>query len=116
MVWKKMVKGMSLVPNQKDEPLDSPCEPCLHGKQTCKPIPTETHNRKQTILVRIFSDVCGKMQMPSWTRNNYFMTFIDDTSRILDIAFLKQKSEVLRHFKAFVERVERETEFKVKIL
>jgi transposase InsO family protein len=68
------------------------------------------------ILVCIFSDVCGKMQMPLQTGNNYFMTFIDDASRILDIAFLKQKSEVLRHFKAFVERVERETGFKVKIL
>jgi hypothetical protein len=49
------------------------------------------------------------MQMPSQTGNNYFMTFIDDTSWILNIAFLKQKSEVLRHFKAFVEQAERET-------
>jgi hypothetical protein len=31
------------------------------------------------------------------------VTFIDDISQILNIAFLKQKSEVLRHFKAFVE-------------
>jgi hypothetical protein len=103
MVRKEMVKGMSLVQNQKDEPTDSPCEPCLHGKQTRKPIPTETHDRKQMILVRIFSDVCGKMQTPLRTGNNYFVTFIDDASRILNIAFLKQKSEVLRHFKAFVE-------------
>jgi hypothetical protein len=43
------------------------------------------------------------MQTPSQAENSYFMIFIDDTSRVLDVAFLKQKSEELKHFKAFVE-------------
>jgi hypothetical protein len=31
------------------------------------------------------------------------VTLIDDASRILDVAFLKKESEVLKHFKAFIE-------------
>jgi Reverse transcriptase (RNA-dependent DNA polymerase)/Integrase core domain len=56
------------------------------------------------------------MQICSRTGYNYFVTFIDDTSRHVEVVFLKEKSEVLTHLKTFGERAEVSTGVKVKIL
>ena len=115
MVRKGLVKGMALTKDEKSK-TDQPCKPCLHGKQTRQPIAAETSDRKTTVLARVFSDICGKMQTRSCTRYEYFVTFIDDTSRLVNVAFLKEKSEVLHHFKVFVERVEVQTGKRVETL
>lgn len=115
MVRKGMAKGMVLVQDPKLSP-GRTCEPCLLGKQSRQPILKQTQDRKSSILERVFSDVCGKMQTHSRTGYNYFVTFIDDTSRHVEVAFLKEKSEVLTHLKTFVERAEVSTGVKVKIL
>ena len=115
MVRKGLVKGMAIVKETNASP-SQVCEPCLHGKQSRQPISKETANRKTTVLARIYSDVCGKMQVTSRTGYSYFATFIDDASRYLHVAFMKEKSEVLHHFKAFVERVEAETGARIQIL
>jgi hypothetical protein len=57
------------------------------------------------MLVHIHLDVCGKMQMKSHTKYEYFMTLIDNASQMLDLVFLKEKSKALNKFTAFVERV-----------
>ena len=106
MVRKGLVKGMALTKDKKSK-TDPPCEPCLHGKQTQQPIVAETSDRKTMVLAHVFSDVCGKMQTRSRTGYEYFVTFIDDASRLVNVAFLKEKSEVLHHFK--VEWVEVQT-------
>ena len=79
MVQKGLVKGMALTKDDRSR-TSQPCEPCLHGKQTRQLIAAETADRKTTVLARIFSDVCGKMQTQSRTGYEYFVTFIDDAS------------------------------------
>jgi hypothetical protein len=49
------------------------------------------------------------MQMRSRTGYYYFITFIDDASHIVNIDFLKEKSEALEKFITFVNWVEVET-------
>ena len=56
------------------------------------------------------------MQTHSHTGYNYFVTFIDDASWHIEVAFLKEKSEVLTHLKTFIERAEVSTCVKVEIL
>jgi hypothetical protein len=110
-----MMKGMAITKDERFE-FSQPCEPCLHGKQTRQPIATETTDRKMEILACIYSDVCGKMQTKSCTGYKYFVTFIEDASRLINLAFLKEKGEVLQHFKVFIEQAEVKTGKRVEVL
>jgi hypothetical protein len=56
------------------------------------------------------------MQTHSRTSYNYFVTFIDDALQHIEVEFLKEKSEVLTHFKTFIECAEVITGVKGKIL
>ena len=47
---------------------------------------------------------------------HYFVTFIDDYSRKIWVYFMKKKSEVFGHFKAFKAMVEKETGLQIKCL
>jgi hypothetical protein len=58
MVKNGMVKGMEI--NSKAA-LSTPCEPCLKGKQTHAEIYKTTDTCTNTVLGRVFSDVCGKL-------------------------------------------------------
>jgi transposase InsO family protein len=92
------------------------CEPCLKGKQTRAEIRKSTETRADTVLGRVFSDVCGPLPTRSHAGFSYFVTFIDDFSRRVHVVGLKEKSEVEHHLKAFITRVELETGFAVKVL
>jgi hypothetical protein len=45
----------------------------------------------------------------------YWVTFIDDATRLLSVALLKRKSEALTAFKQFKTTMEKQTDFKIKI-
>ena len=46
----------------------------------------------------------------------YFMIFFDDFTRMMWLAFLKEKSKALEKFKIFKNRVENESRFKIRNL
>ena len=46
--------------------------------------------------------------------SSYFLTFIDDFSRMCWVYFLKNKDEAFEFFKEFKEMVENESEYKIK--
>jgi hypothetical protein len=94
----------------------TPCEPCLKGKQTRSEIPKQSATRADTVLGRIHSDVCGPLPTQSHSGFRYFATFIDDKSRKVSVVGMREKSDLARHLKAFVARVELETGQKVRIL
>ena len=52
-------------------------------------------------LELVHSDLCGPMPTPSANENKYFMTFVDDYSRMCWIYCLKTKSEAFQTFKDF---------------
>lgn len=91
------------------------CKVCCLGKQHV--LPYEESTRQTTsILDLIHSDLCGPMESESFTKAKYFVTFIDDYSRLVFTYFLVNKSDAFEKFKEFKEYVENATGKKIKIL
>lgn len=81
------------------------CVSCLKGKQARQPFSSKG-TRASGMLDLVHSDLCGPMEVNSFSGARYFYTFIDDFSRKVFVYFLKNKElaeMVFQHFKAFVE-------------
>ncbi|CAL5395053.1 unnamed protein product [Camellia sinensis] len=69
----------SLIPFAKDTKLN-PCDSCLFGKQ--HRVAFHSSSRRQSeLLSRVYSDVCGLIEVKSLGGRKYFLTFIDDASQ-----------------------------------
>ena len=102
------------LPKFKVAKMHKVCEACQFGKQARKPFPRHVQESKKPLEL-IHSDV--------WTTKaasiggcHYFVTFIDDYSRKVWVYFMKKKSEVFGHFKAFKAMVEKEIGLQIKCL
>ena len=91
-----MVEGFPLIQTS-----DGVCPSCLVGKHPGKRYEVGKAHRVASILDFIHSDVLGTMPTISINSSRYFLTFIDDYSRICWIYFMKQKLEVFGIFKFF---------------
>ncbi|KAI5340787.1 hypothetical protein L3X38_020061 [Prunus dulcis] len=67
-------------------------------------------------LELIHSDVCGPMQSTTIRGNRYFLTFIDDCTRMRWVYFIQHKYEVFNIFKKFKAIVELQSGYKIKRL
>jgi transposase InsO family protein len=113
MLNKGMVTGMEITDGS---PIATPCEPCVKGKQTRAEIYKSTETRADNVLGRIFTDVCGRLPTKSHDGFEYFITWVDDKSRKVFVAGMREKSEVTCHLKAFISWAEVETGQRVGIL
>lgn len=106
-----VVDGLSF----KDYKPENICEICYEGKQSRYPFKrSETKSRK--MLELIHADVCGPMEVESFSKCKYFATFIDDYSRKTYVYIMKHKSEVLEKFKEFKQMSENQLDLKVKVI
>lgn len=98
---KNMVNGMKVnkVSNAK-------CKTCMLSKIHVLPFPSVSDNRSSRILDVIHTDVYGPFRTRSIGGSKYFVTFIDDKSRMIFVYFMKSKSEVFDKFKVFKAMVE----------
>ncbi|KAI5344111.1 hypothetical protein L3X38_011988 [Prunus dulcis] len=92
------------------------CEGCVLGKQSREAFPREAISRASTPLELIHSDICGPMQTVTKAGNRFFLTFIDDCTRMCWVYFLRHKSEALCVFKKFKATVELQSGYKLKQL
>ncbi|KAI5328021.1 hypothetical protein L3X38_027417 [Prunus dulcis] len=92
------------------------CEGCVYGKSHREPFENEKPWRAKNPLELIHTDVCGPMQNESIGGNKYFITFIDDYSRMCWVYFLRNKSSVISVFKKFKVFVELQIGFNLKKL
>ncbi|BES98092.1 Hydra magnipapillata [Nesidiocoris tenuis] len=93
------------------------CESCISGKSSKLPFALRKDKElAKEKLALVHSDVCGPMQVESYSGCRYFVTFIDDCSRKVFIYFIEKKGDVLNKFKEFKSLVENETERKIKTL
>ncbi|KAI5314901.1 hypothetical protein L3X38_044077 [Prunus dulcis] len=90
------------------------CEGCVLGKQSREAFPREAISRASTPLELIHSDICGPMQTVTKAGNRFFLTFIDDCTRMCWVYFLRHKSEALCVFKKFKATVELQSGYKLK--
>ena len=74
-----------------------PCETCSQGKHQRKSF-KHKGTRANEVLNLVHSDLCGPMETPSIGKCKYFLTFIDDCSRMTFLYFLQSKTEVIECF------------------
>ncbi|KAH9684927.1 hypothetical protein KPL70_013734 [Citrus sinensis] len=91
------------------------CEDCILGKASKIKFESAIHTTKEK-LGYIHSDLWGPAQVTSLGGCKFFLTFIDDFSRMVWVYALKTKDEVLEKFKRWKVLVENQTNLKVKVL
>jgi len=93
--------------------IEIPCEICNRAKIHALPHRVSDTKTKDTLEL-IHTDICGPMNVTSMGGARYFVTFIDDKTRYIEIAMLKKRSDVFAAFKNYLARVEREHGRKIK--
>ncbi|CAL8998208.1 unnamed protein product [Prunus brigantina] len=92
------------------------CEGCVSGKHHREKFDKEGAWRASYPLELVHTDLCGPMQNESIGGNRYFITFIDDFSRMCWVYFLRNKSDTFNVFKKFKAFVELQSGFSLKKL
>ena len=92
------------------------CVSCLHGKQARKPFPQATVFRSTNPLDLVHGDLCGPISPTTPAQKRYVLVLIDDNTRYMWTALLKEKSEAFEKFRNFKNLVEQETQSKIKML
>ncbi|KAI0524826.1 hypothetical protein KFK09_004214 [Dendrobium nobile] len=91
------------------------CVDCIKGKFTKHTI-KKAATRSTQLLEIIHTDICGPFDVPSFSGQKYFITFIDDFSRYGYIYLLHEKSQSVDVLEVFINEVERQLDRKVKII
>ncbi|KAK2438086.1 putative mitochondrial protein [Trifolium repens] len=107
----ELVKGLPAIKVPKDL-----CQHCLLGKQARKSFAKEVAMRAKQILDVVYTDVFGPFDTLLLGGSKYFVSFIDEFSRMMWIHLMKSKDEVLQKFKIFKLEVENQSNKKIKIL
>ncbi|CAL9014241.1 unnamed protein product [Prunus brigantina] len=107
----EMVTGLPVLTEMKDV-----CEGCVSGKHHREKFDKEGAWRASCPLELVHTDLCGPMQNESIGGNRYFITFIDDFSRMCWVYFLRNKSDIFNVFKKFKAFVELQSGFSLKKL
>ena len=82
------------------------CDACIQAKQTVKLFPQEAEGRSKIPGERVFSDVWGKSRTQSIGGAYYFISFIDNATRMVVVMFMKAKSDATDCIKQFVNEIE----------
>ena len=93
-------EGLKIAPCQHSDD----CEACIKGKMARKPFKKSETEFKNPIEC-IVSDVCGPLQVASFGKKKYFVTYTDMFSRYTEVRFIREKSEVPNVTIEFLERL-----------
>lgn len=104
MIQKELVDGIPRVTIEKEV-----CGSCLLGKQTRQVFPQATSYHASKKLELIHGDLCGPITPSTMAGNRYIFVLIDDYSRYMWTALLKEKGEAFNKFKKFKCLVEQES-------
>ncbi|BBN67207.1 transposable element gene [Prunus dulcis] len=108
---KDMVQGLL-----KLQESEKTCSGCAIGKSHRSSFDKEIAWRASQPLELIHSDTCGPMQSITLGENRYFLTFIDDHTRMCWVFFLQHKSQAFNIFKRFKNMVELQSGYQIKKL
>src|SRR6202521_4103980 len=94
MVKKGLIKGVTL--SKKELSITPPmCAACAKGKATRASFPASKSGHADKVLGLVHSDLWGPAPVQTITGTCYVITFTDDKSRWVWIAFLKSISDAL---------------------
>ena len=91
------------------------CEICVKSKQSRMPFVYEEPKRASEALQVVHSDICGSFEVPSLGGSKYFITFVDEFTRMIWLYTIKLKSEALDIFRKF-KVLKKESDKSIKIL
>lgn len=91
------------------------CEHCIFGKQKRVSFTKAVHNTKST-LDYLHADCWGPSSVSSLGGGRYFLSIIDDYSRMTWVFIMKHKSEVFGKFKEWKVLIENQVGKKIKRL
>jgi hypothetical protein len=111
-ILERLVKD-EILPNLDFTDFDV-CVDCIKGKQTKHTKKGAT--RSGELLEIVHTDICGPFDSPSFGREKYFITFIDNFSRYYYIYLLHEKSQAVDALKVYIIEVERQLDRKVKVV
>lgn len=111
MEMKKMIIGLPNIRVPKKV-----CETCLAEKQTRKFFKAHFHMTTRDCLGVVHSNICGPNEVPLLAGNMYFVTFVNEYSRMIWLYVIKMKSDALEVFMRFKAHAERECGRQFEIL
>lgn len=94
---------------------DTICRECVVGKHVRSSFKSKK-NSTENKLDLVHTYLCGPTQTRSYYGERYFILFVYDFSRMMWVAFLKEKYEAFETFKIFKAKVENEFGLKLKCL
>ena len=81
------------------------CEICLQGKFTNK-INRSSSDKEFPYLGKVSSDICGPISPNTFDNYRYFVTFLDTSTRYLEVKLLRSKDEAIDAFQSFLNLYE----------
>jgi len=89
-----MVDGINISADKFREAGESDglCEPCALGKQHRQPFTASQHSSARPLEL-VHTDVCGPLPVTSLGSNTYFVTLLDDYSKLSAVQPLARKSD-----------------------
>ncbi len=103
---------IGLVVSSKSQP-DPICEACLAGKMTSGPFPS-SDSISEHPLELVHSDLHGPLPVATAEGYRYWMTFIDDCTKLQAVMYLRRKSDTFEAFKTFKAYAENQLNAKIK--
>ncbi|KAL7301770.1 hypothetical protein TKK_0005761 [Trichogramma kaykai] len=91
------------------------CKTCIENKMHNLPYKNR-RTKAKSILEIVHTDVCGPFQTVGFRGEKYFVSFIDDYSKLARIYCIKSKDEVFDCLTQFVNECETKMEKKVKTI
>lgn len=101
------------ISSNKIQPLK--CENCILAKHTKSSHPHHLYKPSKPFHL-IHSDVWGLARVPNLTNTRWFITFIDDHTRVSWVFLMKDKSEAYSLFKSFHQMVQNVFQTAIQIL
>ena len=88
---------------------------CMESKMHNLPF-KNNRTKPREIMKIIHTDVCGLFKTTGFNEEKYFISFIDDYSKIARIYCIKSKDEIFDCFVQFINEAENLTDKRLKIL
>ena len=104
-----MVKGNHSIELLSYSKLEHKCSCCVAEKHVRASFPKATKFRTSMTLELVYTNICGPITLSTINGGKYFLLIVDDYSRLMWVAILKNKSKAFQVFKKFKTLVESES-------
>ena len=114
---KKLARDQNLtIKNNNSFRIDQ-CPECLEGKMILQKYKISLSNIKTIeYLDLVSSDICSLINLKTWDNYKYFITFLDKSTRFLEVILLKKKSKALNAFKVYKAKAKNQSNKRIKRL